>query len=44
VIAEGVEHERDVELLRELGCDVAQGYGISVPLEPDAFFEFCRSH
>ncbi|CAB3832967.1 EAL domain-containing protein [Achromobacter anxifer] len=44
VVAEGVEHERDVALLRELGCDVAQGYCISVPLEPDAFIEFCRSH
>ncbi|MGE8685968.1 MAG: EAL domain-containing protein [Achromobacter sp.] len=44
VVAEGVEHERDVQLLRELGCDVAQGYGISLPLEPDAFIEFCRSH
>ncbi|MCY1514826.1 Sensor histidine kinase RcsC [compost metagenome] len=44
VVAEGVEHERDVQLLRELGCDVAQGYGISVPLEPDAFIDFCRQH
>ncbi|MGY6272266.1 EAL domain-containing response regulator [Achromobacter denitrificans] len=43
VVAEGVEHERDVQLLRELGCDVAQGYGISVPLEPEAFIEFCRN-
>ncbi|MNK27016.1 Phytochrome-like protein cph2 [compost metagenome] len=42
VVAEGVEQERDVQLLRELGCDVAQGYGISVPLEPEAFVEFCR--
>ena len=44
VVAEGVEHERDVQLLRELGCDVAQGYGISMPHEPDAFIEFCRNH
>lgn len=42
VVAEGVEQERDVQLLRELGCDVAQGYGISVPLEPEAFVDFCR--
>lgn len=42
VVAEGVEQERDVELLRELGCDVAQGYGMSVPLAPDAFVDFCR--
>ncbi|CAB3870654.1 MULTISPECIES: EAL domain-containing protein [Achromobacter] len=44
VVAEGVEQERDVQLLRELGCDLAQGYGLSVPLEPSAFIEFCRQH
>ncbi|WAI81397.1 MULTISPECIES: EAL domain-containing protein [Achromobacter] len=44
VVAEGVEQERDLQLLRELGCDVAQGYGLSIPLEPDAFIDFCRRH
>lgn len=44
VVAEGVEQERDLQLLRELGCDVAQGYGLSIPLEPEAFIEFCRQH
>ncbi len=44
VVAEGVEQERDLQLLRELGCDVAQGYGLSIPLEPQAFIEFCRQH
>lgn len=42
VVAEGVEQERDIQLLRELGCKVAQGYGISVPLPPDDFIAFCR--
>ena len=36
VIAEGVEQERDILLLRELGCELAQGFGISPPLAPDA--------
>jgi EAL domain-containing protein (putative c-di-GMP-specific phosphodiesterase class I) len=44
VVAEGVEQERDLQLLRELGCDVAQGYGLCLPLEADAFIDFCRSH
>ncbi|AZS79725.1 MULTISPECIES: EAL domain-containing response regulator [Achromobacter] len=44
VVAEGVEQERDLQLLRELGCDVAQGYGLSIPLEPDAFIDFRRRH
>lgn len=44
VVAEGVEQDRDVQLLRELGCDVAQGYGLSVPLDADTFIDFCRRH
>ncbi|KAG1452409.1 hypothetical protein G6F57_015944 [Rhizopus arrhizus] len=44
VVAEGVEQDRDVQLLRELGCDVAQGYGLSVPLDAEAFIDFCRRH
>jgi len=33
-VAEGVESEADMELLRELGCDLAQGELISPPLPP----------
>jgi diguanylate cyclase (GGDEF)-like protein len=32
VIAEGIEDGGALELLRELGCDVAQGYGIGRPV------------
>jgi EAL domain-containing protein (putative c-di-GMP-specific phosphodiesterase class I) len=35
VIAEGVENERALGALTELGCDLAQGYFISRPLYPD---------
>ena len=34
VTAEGVERVDQLLLLRELGCDVAQGYLIATPLEP----------
>ena len=34
VTAEGVETADQLLLLRELGCDVAQGYLVSTPLEP----------
>lgn len=32
VVAEGVETERQVDILRALGCDEMQGFFISVPL------------
>ena len=34
VTAEGIETVEQLRLLRELGCDVAQGYFIATPLEP----------
>jgi EAL domain-containing protein (putative c-di-GMP-specific phosphodiesterase class I) len=36
VVAEGVETESVGNLLLELGCDVAQGYGIARPMPADA--------
>ena len=35
VVAEGVEDARSLALLREIGCDTAQGYLVSRPLPPD---------
>jgi EAL domain-containing protein (putative c-di-GMP-specific phosphodiesterase class I) len=35
VIAEGVESEGQATLLREMGCDMAQGYHFSKPLPPE---------
>jgi EAL domain-containing protein (putative c-di-GMP-specific phosphodiesterase class I)/CHASE2 domain-containing sensor protein len=40
VVAEGVEDEACLDLLRELGCDQAQGYWISRPLRAEAVAEF----
>ena len=32
VVAEGVEHADDLQLLRRLGCDLAQGFHLARPL------------
>jgi EAL domain-containing protein (putative c-di-GMP-specific phosphodiesterase class I) len=37
VVAEGVENNEVLERLREFGCDIAQGFCISRPLDPTYF-------
>ena len=41
-VAEGVETERDWDLLRELGCDLAQGYLIAKPIDSRKFLTWTR--
>jgi EAL domain-containing protein (putative c-di-GMP-specific phosphodiesterase class I) len=36
IIAEGVEDERQAQILHALGCPLAQGYLFSRPLSPEA--------
>ncbi|MDA0180011.1 EAL domain-containing protein [Solirubrobacter phytolaccae] len=43
-IAEGVEEESQLERLRELGCDRAQGYLFAPPLEAAALERFLADH
>ena len=40
VIAEGVETEKQISSLRRLGCNMAQGFYFSKPVESGAFEEF----
>ena len=40
VIAEGVETEDQLMLLKERGCDIIQGYYFSKPVPPDEFTKF----
>jgi diguanylate cyclase (GGDEF)-like protein/PAS domain S-box-containing protein len=35
VVAEGVEHESQLELLRTMGCDLAQGFIFAAPMPAD---------
>ena len=35
VIAEGIEDQETLELLRSIGCDIAQGYYLAKPMRFD---------
>lgn len=39
-VAEGVETQADWDLLRELECDIAQGYYIAKPMQEDVFLDW----
>jgi EAL domain-containing protein (putative c-di-GMP-specific phosphodiesterase class I) len=43
VVAEGIEERSHYELLRELGCDVGQGYWIARPMAPDQLFVWSQA-
>ena len=43
VVAEGIEDEATLDLLRDMGCDVAQGYFISRPLRAEAVAGFAEA-
>jgi diguanylate cyclase (GGDEF)-like protein/PAS domain S-box-containing protein len=44
VVAEGVEHADDLQLLRRLGCDLAQGFHLSEPLPSDRLLAWLEAH
>ncbi len=43
-VAEGVEEQETIEVLTELGCDLAQGYHIARPMSLDAFGPWLAEH
>lgn len=42
-VAEGIETQQDWDLLRELGCEIAQGYFIARPMDADALLRWSES-
>ena len=43
VTAEGIEDETSMDMLRQYGCDTAQGYFISKPIPPEDLVKFART-
>jgi len=43
IVAEGVEDERSLAFLRDVGCDIVQGFFIARPMPADAVLEWARS-
>ena len=41
VVAEGVETTEQGDLLLDMGCDMAQGYGIARPMPAEKFADWC---
>lgn len=44
VVAEGIETNTDLEILRDLNCDLGQGYLFSRPLPKDVFNDYLYQH
>ncbi|MCR4923850.1 MAG: EAL domain-containing protein [Lachnospiraceae bacterium] len=42
VVAEGVEEQEQLDILRDMGCDVVQGFYFSKPLPPEEFEELLK--
>ena len=43
-VAEGVEVQEEWDMLKDMGCDVVQGYFIAKPMGSAAFLDFCTRH
>jgi EAL domain-containing protein (putative c-di-GMP-specific phosphodiesterase class I) len=43
VVAEGIERQEQMEMLRDLGCETGQGYLFSKPVSADAIEQLLTS-
>ncbi|RDH84588.1 MAG: bifunctional diguanylate cyclase/phosphodiesterase [endosymbiont of Galathealinum brachiosum] len=44
VVAEGIENEETYNSLKELGCDIAQGYFLAKPMPQDEFIQWLKNY
>ena len=43
-VAEGVEDEEDLDLVKSQGCDIVQGYYFAKPMPPEEFIPWARDY
>ncbi len=43
IVAEGVETMEHARILRDLGCDILQGYALAVPMTAPRLFHFLKT-
>ena len=43
IVAEGVETRAHLDLLKQMGCDFAQGYYVAAPMPGDDLSEWVKS-
>lgn len=43
IVAEGLEKEEELKILKQLGCDIYQGYYFSKPLNKDDLIDFINN-
>ncbi len=43
-VAEGVEYSEQIAILKNMGCDIAQGYHYAKPMPAQDFLEFIRTY
>ena len=44
VVAEGIENQQTLDALKELGCDIAQGYHLARPMPHAAFLQWLEDY
>ncbi len=44
IVAEGVENNKQYDLLEAMGCDFSQGYYFSRPVDPDTFYKLLKEN
>lgn len=44
IVAEGVETNSQVDLLRNMGCDIAQGYYYAHPIPESEYYDMLKTH